>query len=122
MCAYCLCVFYERTVSNCSKLCMSTLCVSVSARVRLSKRRKLGNVPVNKSRLIVKHRAMLEAEVQQQEARLTALEPAQDEEEEEMQLDVVEGQCQHRRIPGHMSPRSCCSSRGLAVIALLSSR
>ena len=67
------------------------ICVDAD-RVRLSKRRKVGNAPVNKSRLIVKHRPLTVEEAHVQDLRLASLEPAQDEEEEEPHVEVAVGE------------------------------
>lgn len=59
----------------------------LETRVRLSKRRKGAGVQVAKSRLVVKHRELVDKEKRAQDVRMMMLEPAQEEEEEEEDED-----------------------------------
>ncbi|XP_077996878.1 RNA polymerase II-associated factor 1 homolog isoform X2 [Glandiceps talaboti] len=64
----------------------------LETRVRLSKRRAKGTVVASNSLLVVKHRDLSEQETGQQDARLTQLEPAvQEEEEPEAEEEEEEG-------------------------------
>lgn len=55
----------------------------LETRVRLSKRRKGAGAQVAKSRLVVKHRELMDKEKRAQDVRMMMLEPPQEEEEEE---------------------------------------
>ena len=54
----------------------------LETRVRLTKRRAKAGVHQTNSKLIVKHRSLIDVEMKQQEIRLKSLEPPQDEDEE----------------------------------------
>ena len=100
----------------------------LETRVRLSKRRKLGNAPVNKSRLVVKHREPRTEELAKMTGRLSMLEPHIEEEDDEDDMlqptesgdgvgaEKVDGESRIRnhsrsRSPSHSRSRSRSWSR-----------